>query len=583
MSQPETGEPRDGSRSLIEDAAQGTPVASSLEPLRDPSLDLPRPAAATPATRRLSADEVDLQRLHPISLLFRALSTVRSLILPAIAFTLFSGGGFGLASLGFLGPFLAISVASGFVSWWGLRYRLDEEELVIVRGILSRNVRRVPLSRIQNVAAVQGPLHRMLGVADARIETASGEGAEAELKVLALDEVERLRARIYARRAAAAGEGEWVGGVEGMGEEEGASDARATSSQAAPRPPRELVAVPLADLALYGLTRNRSAKILGAAAGLWWEFGQMPGVSLERWLPGGENFARVPSEWFDGERLLGFATPGTALISLLTVVGVLLVLNGLSVSWAVVQLQGFRLTRAGDDLRSVFGLLTRHSATIPRHRIQSVAIQRGWLYRRFERVSLSVETAGSDASSQSVVQRQWLSPVLSEAGLPPLLAEAQPSLDDPTTVDWQPVAARARWRLFRRRMYGMPLLLLLLWLLPFVRWWSLPLAVPLALWAWWEGGKRVAALGWALTEEALWVRRGWWNQTLVAVRPAKIQNVALEASPFDRRANMATLVVDTAGHNDPAHLIRMPYLPRATAERLRAELVARTEATAFRW
>ena len=44
----------------------------------------------------------------------------------------------------------------------------------------------------------------------------------------------------------------------------------------------------------------------------------------------------------------------------------------ISVGWAFVKLWGFRLTRSGEDLRSTYGLFTRRSVTVPRHRIQLV-------------------------------------------------------------------------------------------------------------------------------------------------------------------------------------------------------------------
>ena len=73
-----------------------------------------------------------------------------------------------------------------------------------------------------------------------------------------------------------------------------------------------------------------------------------------------------------------------------------------------------------------------------------------------------------------------------------------------------------------------------------------------------------------------------WRQITV-VPAAKIQVVATIESPFDRRAAMAGVRVDTAGSMSPVHRISIPYLARETAAMLYERLAAQTAQTAFRW
>src|SRR6266545_4236845 len=69
---------------------------------------------------------------------------------------------------------------------------------------LGRAHRLLPFDRIQQVDLVRKPLHRLLGVATLRVETAGGSGgSEADLEVIALAEAERLRATLLRARAAA--------------------------------------------------------------------------------------------------------------------------------------------------------------------------------------------------------------------------------------------------------------------------------------------------------------------------------------------------------------------------------------------
>ena len=75
-------------------------------------------------------------------------------------------------------------------------------------------------------------------------------------------------------------------------------------------------------------------------------------------------------------------------------------------------LHGFRLLRAGDDLRLEYGLLTRVTATIPIHRIQALTIQEGPLHRLCGRVTIRVDTAGGEGQGAAQAQRQRLAPIL---------------------------------------------------------------------------------------------------------------------------------------------------------------------------
>jgi membrane protein YdbS with pleckstrin-like domain len=66
-------------------------------------------------------------------------------------------------------------------------------------------------------------------------------------------------------------------------------------------------------------------------------------------------------------------------------------------------------------------------------------------------------------------------------------------------------------------------------------------------------------------------------------RFAKIQAVAMHESPFDRRASMASVHVDTAGAGGASHRVHIPYQEIADARALFTQLSAQAARTAFRW
>jgi len=54
-------------------------------------------------------------------------------------------------------------------------------------------------------------------------------------------------------------------------------------------------------------------------------------------------------------------------------------------------------------------------------------------------------------------------------------------------------------------------------------------------------------------------------------------------SAFDRRYDMATLAVDTANAGRIDHRLRIPFLPRDTADALLRRLELDAAGSAFRW
>jgi uncharacterized membrane protein YdbT with pleckstrin-like domain len=193
-----------------------------------------------------------------------------------------------------------------------------------------------------------------------------------------------------------------------------------------------------------------------------------------------------------------------------------------------------------------------------------------------------VETAGGAGGrgESRTPAREWLAPVIRREHLPRLVAEVVPGFDL-DAVDWHPVHPRA----FRRAVKpGLVFIgLLALALIPWATAPSIALLAAFALWLIGSTKKHVQHLGWAETDEVVLMRSGWlWRQVTLA-RVNKIQAVALRESPFDRRAAMASVRVDTAGAGELSHRVDVPYLDQSIARALAARLSAAAAGTEFRW
>ena len=144
------------------------------------------------------------ERLHGFTVVSRALRLGRQLLLPALLGGASAGDDL-QGALQWIAILLAVpSLLLAIGQWLAFRYRLEDDDLVIDSGILSRRRRVIPVARLQNVDLVQGAMERIAGVAELRLETASGGGeTEASLQVLSLPEARRLQEELLTRRATA--------------------------------------------------------------------------------------------------------------------------------------------------------------------------------------------------------------------------------------------------------------------------------------------------------------------------------------------------------------------------------------------
>jgi putative membrane protein len=541
-------------------------------------------------------------RLHPTSILFALAGSLKAFLLPAVLLLLTNRrsspdpgwwnpagwvnralpGEVAIANWQFwLLLFLIPVTIASLLKYFSFRLRYEGTELVIRSGVFFRNERHVPYARIQNLDAVRNLAHRLFGVAEVRVETGGGQTPEATISVLHETVFEEMRRRVFEGRMRA---------VHAEASASAATDeaARAESSEANDSgigevESRTLLYLPVRELLLNGLLHNRGMVLVAAGASVVWEAGLFNAISSR--LTGGAfrpGLVRDTVRPLMAGDLLAFLVRVGVLFA--GIVLILAFIRVLSMVWSVVRLHGFRLTRVGEDLRTEYGLLTRVTATIPLKRVQALTIWETPLQRFFKRRAVRVETAGGHGPPQSggapKQPREWLAPIVHRDAVPALVREVLPGfdLDD---RDWQTLHPRA----FRRAVKPMALLGILM-PAPLVYWlgWAGLAAMPLTVgWLGLVTWMHVRHTQWSATADTLVLRSGWLWREVVVVPIAKIQVVGRIESPFDRRAAMSGIRVDTAGSASPAHRITIRYLARDTAATLYERLASQTAQTALRW
>lgn len=308
------------------------PPAEPLAQPPPPPEPAPEPMPGNGAARRP-------RRLSPLTPLVRG-----GILLVALVVTswddLLDGG---------LGPMGAVLLAVltagavfGYASWLRTTYWIEDDELRIDKGVVSRQSRRIRIDRLQGVDIVQPVVARVFGLAEVRMDTAGGD-REGTLAFLPLAEAQRLRQTLLARRDA----------VRRPKAGEVASGGPATWAP----PDHDLAVLDLRTLLLSTLISPSS---VGVAVGA------------------------VVIVFVSSAVGMVAAAPSAPLL-----VGFLLVqVRRLSAYY------GFVVSRTSVGLQVRRGLLERSTQTIALARVQGVVLTEPWMWRPFGWARLDVSVAG---------------------------------------------------------------------------------------------------------------------------------------------------------------------------------------------
>ena len=530
-------------------------------------------------------------RLHPATLLFDLARHARNFALPAVLLIFGvsrssggQGGMFGGIPDGWevwLPVLFVPAAAVSVIRYLTFRWRCDERELVLRWGLLFRHERHVPYARIQNVDAVQNAFHRLFSVVEVRVETGGGKEEEARLSVLPRAAFDEIRSRVFSSRPAHAEHTEPLVPAAHPAHPEHPGPAEHPEHPPPPAHPvpAALLHLNLRELLLFGFLENKGMVVIGAAFGAGWETGLLDRLMGRYFADGslGRGFFRDLFRALFGDGPLPVAPLWMALAG---IVAFLVVVRLVSMGWALARLYGFRLTRMNEDLRTQYGLVTRVSATVPIRRVQTINIRAGLLHRWLDRASVRVETAGGAGEGGAAPMREWVAPLIRVEALPRLLQQVLPGFDY-GAVTWQSVHPRAFRRVMKKVLAFLAVLTLLLAAASI--WVALGVLLVLLPWLTLSTRKHVQHLGWAEDNEVVLMRRGWIWRHVVVARINKIQTVAMHQSPFDRRAAMARVKVDTAGAGEFSHRVDIPYLDQQVAQGLADRLSTAAANTAFRW
>lgn len=515
----------------------------------------------TPSSQPTGPWAAGPHRLHPLSFVFILVSHLRQWLIPVVAIMAVGRKADHVLSISIV---VAVCMLIGvLLQTWRFRYQLNESELSIDEGLWIRTHRTIPRTRIQHVSQHRNFLHRLFGVTELHLESASGRKPEAVMRVLGLAQAQALEAVLRG-----ATHTPYAAALTGNGSANAVPDHPVT--------PSVLHQLALPELVRLGLISNRGMVVVACLFALLSKHKEMAREVA--------SFTRPAEHWLrqSVSNEIQLHHWGTLIgLGLLAMLAALVLLRTLSVALAIHRYHGFQLSRDGDRLSAEHGLGTRTTTATRLGRLQRWQLDESWLHRRLHRCRLSATVIGSTRDQpnagfekqRSSVHFSELAPIGTWPQSLALLRHCLPALDW-NALQWVPLHHAAARRLGGQALWMLPSLMVLLWLATldtdfagYLPWASgLSFLLLAAVVAYQMAWSRFAA--YAVSGDLLLYRSGVWHRRWVLVNTHRMQSVRVVSTGMDRRLGLRRLQADSQGGSRAHFALDIPYLPATVADNL---------------
>jgi len=472
-------------------------------------------AASPPAADSATLGAVrEPQRLHPLTLLLRVGASLPALVVILLP-TLQNPSSENVVSVVLSILYGVVALPAIVLQYLRFSYRITPKQIVIQKGVLRRQNRSIPIERIQNIQIQQNLVARLVGLAKVTIETAGSSATEGSLEYVGLSDAHEIRqvVRSFQHRSAPDAAEE--------------RDEESTDSET-------LFTMSLPHVLLSGAFRFSLFYIALVFSAL-----QLvdPEAIVERVLRSQGRIDQITETMT--------AHPALAVVASIVVAGVLGWVSGIAIHLA--RYYGFRLWLDGDKLRKRHGLFTVTEGTVPLKKVQALILRTNPFMRAFGWYELEVQTVGMNVDEQG---HRVIAPFAQYEDILALARRVR-SFELPDAFG---AVSRLtiRRRFFRYTLAMSAVLLPSAYFWP-ADWWHLGgTALP-----WWGFLLVPFLFGWALLQyrnhgyavrdDGFYIRRGVLSHYLWILPTEKFHAFHATATVFQRRLDLKTLFVDTAG------------------------------------
>lgn len=428
--------------------------------------------------------------------------------------------------------FLILTVIGALFKFFYFRFYIEQEKLVIKKGWLKKEMKVIPLEKIQSVHIEQGPVHQVLNIVKLSIDTAGSQKAEATIDALNKPMAEALRELLLSEQQEVAGDmvekAEWV---------------------------EPLVRLRERDLLKLSLSANHLETFFILLAFI---------VSLY------DNISRINDDIFSDMKS---NLPGGAIYPvMILVIAVLIVVVLISTIRIFLKFYDLSIFRTAKGYRIRSGLTHLKERVVNFKKIQFVSWKANWIRMRMRIWLLEYHIAGTDELKKDmkvqvpVTDNDFIQQLANEYHVIP---EREGKLN---------IRIHSSYVMRRFVLVGViPSIFLIP--LAYLVWETnafLLLVYPLIVWIAARLYQKKFRL-WAM-DDVLFLKKGFLGEEWQLLLWYKMQSVQINRSMYQRRTGLATVIVHTAGGS-----ITVPFISLAAANDLVNFSLYKTESTVKGW
>lgn len=426
--------------------------------------------------------------------------------------------------------FLAFTIISAIIRFIYFRFYIEGDKLMIKSGWFKKETKIIPLERIQSVHIEAGPLHQLLNIVKLSIDTAGSQKAEATIDALHKSMAEALKQQLESEKT------------------ESVEETKAELKE----PVLRLTSKDLLRLSISANHVEAFFILLSFGVGLY------------------ENLKDINNNIFSSmEEFL----PKQAVYPILFLVISIFVITIL-VSTARTFLRFYDLhvlnTNKGFQVRS--GLLNVKERLVPSSKVQFVSWKANWIRKLMDLWLVEYHISGGDELKQNqkvqvpVTRNQHIS----------LLVKSY--YEAPSIANKFSVRIHSSYVFRRLVVFGLfpsAIIIPVLWL--FWKEYSLffviyPIILLISLICFQKKFRL-----WGL-EDIIHIKKGIFGEEKIILQWHKLQSVQIQQSIFQRRNNLATLMIHTAGGT-----ITIPFIALTAARQLVNFALFKTESSHRNW
>lgn len=471
---------------------------------------------------------------------WKAIITIIKSLWPALVVLLFRQGKKDsdfLITLLIVIPVLIL--ARSLVDFFYFRFYIQQDELIVKKGLISKKTITIPLARIQAVHIEQGLLHQALDVAKVRIDTAGSEKTEATIDALPVGKAEQLKSFLLREQESLTGES-------------------MVASQPVEVP---VIRLSVSDILKLGISANHIQAFFIVLAFAFSAINNLEEVF-------GDRVIRTVKD--------SSSAIAASLVSLALVVAFILCISVVvSMVRIVLNYFDFTLSETTQGFKLRTGLINTRQNLVPFSKIQFISWEANWIRRKIGLYNLEFHLVTGDENEASK-KRKVKVPVTQAATIGKLLLHYHTRLDQSAHSTHVIHTVYPFRRTLLVAIIPVAVLLLAAWL----TWWKvwmllLLLWIPYVFINAWFFRRNFRLL---IAPDALEVKTGIWGREVKIIKWYKIQQIGLQQSIYQRQHALATMHLHTAGG-----AVDIPYIPLELANRIRNYALYEVERSAKPW